>query len=89
MTMISNKTRRPLAIALPRGKTLHLGPGKTGEIAATAVEHPAVKKLIDAGEIEVVGEGSRPRVNGGGGGKGPRSTRGHASGGTVRSSGDR
>ena len=57
MTTISNKTQRPLSVPLPGGKTLHLGPGKSGEIAAKASEHPQLKKLVDAGEIEIVGEG--------------------------------
>jgi len=32
MTTISNKTQRPVSVRA-RGKTLHLGPGKTGQIA--------------------------------------------------------
>lgn len=55
MTTICNKTRRPLSIPLPGGKTLHLSPGKTGEIAANAVDHPPLAKLVAAGELEVLG----------------------------------
>jgi hypothetical protein len=53
-TTVTNKTRKPLSVALARGRTLHLGPGKSGEIAPKDVEHPAVKALVDAGAIEIV-----------------------------------
>lgn len=88
MTTISNKTRRPLSVPLPRGKTLHLGPGKSGEIASTASAHPQLKKLVDAGEIEILDEGSRPTDEIRGGKKG-RTSMGHSSGIGSRRSGDR
>ena len=53
MPSVSNKTRRPLVIPLPGGKKLHLGPGRAADIAANAVAHPALKKLVDAGEVEI------------------------------------
>ena len=56
MRAIKNKTRRPLVVPLPRGKKLHLGPGKTGQIAAEAVNHAGLVKLADAGEIEILDE---------------------------------
>ena len=59
MKEVKNTTHGPLKISLPRGKTLHLGPLKTGQIAAAAVEHPPVKKLIEAGSLEIVGDGSQ------------------------------
>lgn len=92
MTIIRNGTRRPLSVPLPRGKKLHLSPGKTGQIAETAVEHPAVKKLIEAGEIEVVGDdAANAGFLGGGGGSGPRphAPAGRTPAGTGRNSGDR
>ena len=89
MTTVSNKTQRPLSVPLPRGKTLHLGPGKTGQISSTAIEHPQLKKLVDAGEIEILGEGPRPTDGAGGGTKGRTSIRGHTSGSGIRRSGDR
>jgi hypothetical protein len=89
MTTVSNKTQRPLSVPLPRGKTLHLGPGKTGQIAAKAVEHPPLKKLVDAGEIEILGEDSRPTDGAGGGTRGRPWSHGHTSGGAIRRSGDR
>jgi hypothetical protein len=36
---------------------LHLGPAGNGQVQDDAVERPALKKLIEAGEIEVLGEG--------------------------------
>lgn len=58
MKTIRNTTTRPIKVPLPLGKTLHLSPRKTGEIADRAVEHPPLAKLIAAGELEVLGEGS-------------------------------
>jgi len=54
MQTISNKTLRPLRIGLQRGKILHLGPGKTGQISDDALELPSVRRLIDEGTIEIV-----------------------------------
>lgn len=88
MTTISNKTQRPLSVPLPRGKTLHLGPGKSGEIAATASEHPQLKKLVEAGEIEIVAESPRA-TDGNRGGKKAWTSMGHGSGTGSRRSGDR
>lgn len=87
MTAISNKTQRPVSVPLPGGKTLHLGPGKTGQISAKAVEDPQLKKLVDAGEIEIVGEDPRAAVGPGGGKRGRTSMLGHTS--SSRRSGDR
>lgn len=56
MKIIRNATQRPLRVPLPRGKFLHLGPKQTGKVSGD-LEHPPLKKLIEAGEIEVVGEG--------------------------------
>lgn len=65
MTVI-NKTHKPLSVPLPGGKTLHLGPGKSGQISAKAAEAPRLKKLVDAGEIEIFAEDSRPNSGPGG-----------------------
>ena len=89
MTTVSNKTRRPLSVPLPGGKTLHLGPGKTGQIAPKAVEHPRVKKLVDAGEIEILEGDQHPTEGIGGGRKGRAGMLGHASNSGIRRSGDR
>ncbi len=59
MPAVSNKTNKPLSVPLPGGKTLHLGPGQTGQIAARAAEGAALKKLVEAGELELVGDDSQ------------------------------
>ena len=89
MPAVSNKTQRPLSVPLPGGKTLHLGPGKTGQISAKAVEDPRLKKLVDAGEIEIVGEDPRLTAGPGGGQRRRTSMHGHTSGSGIRRSGDR
>lgn len=88
---ITNKTRKPLSVPLPGGKKLFLGPGKSGQIAPKAAEHPAVKALIEAGELEVAIGGRKAQrdagsvgVNPGGGRSGSGS-----GGGGVRHTGDR
>jgi len=63
MKEIRNKTPKPMRIALPQGKVLHLGPHKTGRIHAAALDHPPVKKLLEAEEIEIVGDGTSEASN--------------------------
>ena len=58
MKTILNKSARPIRVPLPGGKTIHLGPHKNGEIADRAAEHPPLAKLVEAGEIEIVGDGT-------------------------------
>src|SRR4030095_4536639 len=77
---ISNKTARPLRVPLPRGKTLHLGPKKTGQIASEDAEHPPLKKLVEAGELEILGEGHAGTVAGGSGKVGSFGAQGHTPG---------
>ena len=89
MPTISNKTHRPLAVPLPGGKTLHLGPGKTGRVAANAVDDARLKKLVEAGEIEFGADDSRPTAGPGAGKRGRTGTFGQAPGGGIRRSGDR
>lgn len=60
MKTIVNRTRRPIQVHLPQGKVLHLGPAKTGQIADDAIERDSVRRLLDAGEIAVVGEEELP-----------------------------
>ena len=86
---ISNKTQKPLSIRLPRDRTLHLGPGKTGQISAKDADHPVIKKLVDTGEVEILADGARS-IDGGEGGKRSRASfHGYASGAGARRSGDR
>ena len=70
MRSVTNKTNKPLAVPLPRGKLLRLGPRKTGQISSDDVEHPPLKKMAEAGEIEIHEEGHSPQGGGGGGGNG-------------------
>jgi len=87
---ISNKTHRPLSVPLPRGKTLHLGPGRTGQIASEAAEHPPLKRLVETGEIEILGEGHVDPATGAGTSRVGRSgLQGHTPGPGGRRSGDR
>ncbi len=88
MPTISNKTHRPMIVPLPGGKTLHLGPGKTGQVAANAVDDSRLKKLVEAGEIEFVDDDSHPTAGAGGGKRGRTGTFGRSQGG-IRRSGDR
>ena len=89
MPAVSNKTRRPLSVPLPGGKTLHLGPGKTGQISAKAAGDARLKKQVDAGEIEIVDDASRPTAGAGGDKRGRTSFFGHGPAGGIRRSGDR
>jgi hypothetical protein len=63
---ITNKTRKPLNVPLPGGKRLFLGPGKTGQVSPKALEHPALAKLLEAGDIETSDRGPKPQESGGG-----------------------
>jgi hypothetical protein len=89
MTTVNNKTQRPLSVPLPRGKKLHLGPGKSGQISAKDTAHPPLKKLVDAGEIEVLDDNSATTDRGERGPRGGSSTQGHTWGSRSRRSGDR
>jgi len=86
-TTVKNTTNKPLSLVLARGKKLHLGPGKSGDIGASDIERDAVKTLLDDGTIEIVH--GRGRTGSGGGGKAGGPSQGFASGGGSRRSGDR
>ncbi len=88
MKTVTNKTTRPLTVPLPRGKKLHLGPRKTGQITTEAADHAGLKKLVDAGEIEISDEQTGSSGASGGAARG-RGAEGHAQGGVNRRSGDR
>lgn len=89
MKEIRNATQAPIRVPLPRGKTLHLPSRQTGRVAPAALEHPPLKKLVEDGQIEVLGdgtqEGHRPLKSD----KGPVDRRGHGPSGVVHPSGDR
>jgi hypothetical protein len=89
MAAITNKTAKPLSVPLPRGKRLHLGPRKSAQISSHDLEHPALKKLVEAGEIEI---DARDSASTGGDGAGPHGrgpTTGHPTARGGRRSGDR
>ena len=89
MRTIVNKTHRPLRVHLPQGRILHLGPHKEGQIAPQAVESAGVKRLIEAGDLELLGdEGSSDAANRETG-HAMADTHGHHPNTSVRSRGDR
>jgi hypothetical protein len=87
---ILNKSRKPLAVPLPGGRRLFLGPGKSGQVTPKALEHPPLAKLVESGDLEVTGEGSaHPKPGGAGGKAGPMGGERHGGPGAKRQSGDR
>ena len=89
MKNIENKSRKPIKVPLPGGKFLHLGPGKTGQIADSAIDRPAVKKLIEAGELEVHVDGAGHEGGGEAGSAIHAATHGHVPNTMMRPKGDR
>ena len=90
MPTIHNKTKLPLTVPLPGGKKLRLGPLASGKIAPKAVEHGAVKRLVEEGKAELTVEdqrGSGPSGSNKGIGPGRGPTTG--AGGGVQHTGDR
>jgi hypothetical protein len=88
-TTVRNKTQKPLSVPLSRGKVLHLGPLKAGEIAFDDAERPGVKALIESGALEIVAVGSGHAAESREGGGGRPATQGHPSSTGSRRSGDR
>ena len=89
MATITNKTRKALSISLPGGKKLRLGPLNSAEISPKAVDHPAVQKLVDAGEVDISDLQQRSKRPGGGGRGSPPASGGQGHGGSIRQTGDR
>lgn len=89
MPTVSNKTQKPLSIPLPGGKTLHLGPGKTGQVSPKAAGGAALKKLADAGEIEISVEDAHQSMAQGSDKRGRPAFYGRATSSGGRRSGDR
>lgn len=58
MKVIRNRTNRPLRISLAGGKVLHLGPGKTGQVSDDSITRKSFVKLVEAGDVEIVGDGA-------------------------------
>ncbi|HKQ60246.1 MAG TPA: hypothetical protein VJS92_03110 [Candidatus Polarisedimenticolaceae bacterium] len=86
---IVNKTRKPLRIQLHGGKVLHLGPGNTGQISNDAAEEPAIRRLVKAGEIEIVDEAHHAPSGSGDPGAKHEAPRGHHPTTVVLPKGDR
>ncbi len=89
MTTITNKTRRPLRVPLSGGRTLHLGPGKDGQISSKDADDPRLKKLVEEAAIEIVDRDSRLNPASGNGPKGRPAAGGQGRGSGSRRSGDR
>ena len=56
MRIVINTTNRPLKIRLPQGRVLHLGPRKEGQVTPQALESASVKKLVEAGDLEILSD---------------------------------
>lgn len=85
---ITNKTNGALSVPLAGGKKLFLGPGKTGQVSSKALERPQLKKMIEAGDLELA-EGSSNSTETGSGSSGPASSSSNTGKWTTRQSGDR
>lgn len=62
MKSVVNKTHAPLRVPLPHGKVLHLGPNQTGQISVHDVDHPPLKKLVEAKKLQVVDEAENEAI---------------------------
>ncbi len=89
MKTISNKTHRPIRIPLAGGRVLHLGASKTGQISDNAAARPAVQKLLQSGDIQIVGEGAQAPGGAGNPGAPHEATHGHPQSTLVRPKGNR
>lgn len=85
---LSNKTSKPISVPLPGGKKLFLGPGKTGQVTAKALQHPPIVKLIEAGDLASA-DGATQAKNTSSGNSGPSTGSRHGGSGAMRQSGDR
>jgi hypothetical protein len=77
MKTIRNRTLAPIKVALPGGKTLYIGPKKTGQVSDQATERPSFRRLVENEQIEIVGEERGSASETDGGGTGQTSTHGH------------
>jgi hypothetical protein len=77
MKTILNKSRKPIRVPLPGNKVLHLGPLKIGQIADQHAQAPGVQRLLQKGDIEIVGEAAHPEGGDGSGATAHERTHGH------------
>jgi hypothetical protein len=89
MKAIHNKTMEPLRVPLGGGKVLHLGPGQKGHIADDAAQSRGVRRLIEAGSVEVEGEDAHHAEHADGRGAPREFAHGHQHGNKVFPSGNR
>lgn len=89
MKSVVNKTRKPLRIPLPRGKTLHLGPGKSGQIAHQDLDHEPLQRLVKEGTVEIRDAGPAKGANRDLGRAPHESTHGHHAPAAPQVKGDR
>ncbi len=89
MKTVKNLSASPLRVPLPAGKTLHLGPNESGSIRDAAAEHPALKRLVEAGSLEVGAGTPGAGMSDGGSGRGSGDTSRHGKSSAARKSGDR
>ena len=54
MKTVRNLTFKPIKVPLPGGKALRLGPKADGIIDDKAAEHGSLKRMVEAGTIEVL-----------------------------------
>lgn len=87
--IVTNKTKRPLRIPLPGGKTLFLAPRGTAKIAPKAKNHPPLIELVEAGKVELDDNDHSSGGTGSHKGGDLRSSDRHDTGGGIRRTGDR
>lgn len=86
---ITNISKLPLKVPLPAGKRLFLKPGEKAQITPKASEHPPVKKLIEAGSVEIFDAGRGRSKSSGGNGSISGSQDSGGGGASMRKTGDR
>lgn len=62
MTIVRNRTVRPIRVPLPGGHVLHLGPGKSAEVTDRAIEGPTVRRLLEDGTLALDAEPGPPHA---------------------------
>jgi hypothetical protein len=89
MKTIANKTRRPLKIKLSQGRVLRLGPFKDGQIATPDADRESIRRMVEAGEIEIIDDASPGAGRGIQGQAGMTQSQGHRRQFSGSSGGDR
>ncbi len=87
--IITNKTKRPLRLPLPGGKTLFLAPGGTAQVAPKAKQHPPLMEFVEAGKVELDDNAHSTHATGSHKGGNLSFSDRHDAGGGIRRTGDR